>query len=96
MKVRINLSDAVADLMPPNPPCFKNHIDWGEYLKSAAAVQNHKGEPRVIEIVSGEPQFCKTFNFCVDCTQVKSVEMMTRNRCKPEFLKDHYDKDGTN
>ena len=52
---RINLNDAVADLHPAPPPCFLNRLEWVEYLKSAAAVQNHKGEPRVILVVDGEP-----------------------------------------
>ena len=88
MKVRLNLADAVADLMPPNPPCFRNRMDWQEYLRSAAAVQNHKGEPVVIVWLHQEPSFNLDFNYCVDCYQIKAVEMMSKNRCNPNFLKD--------
>ena len=83
---RINLNDAVADLHPAPPPCFLNRLEWVEYLKSAAAVQNHKGEPRVILVVKGEPAFNLGFDYCCDCTQIKSFEMMRVDRCKPGFL----------
>ena len=86
-KYRINLKDAVDDLAPPPPSCFFNKVQWVEYLKSAAAVQNHKGEPRVIIMENGTPAFNRELNFCVDCYQQKSVEMMAKGRCNPDDLK---------
>lgn len=83
---RLNLSDAVDDLAPPPPPCFLNRNTWREYLKSAAAVQNHKGEPVVIRWVNGSPEFAMDHNYCADCTEQKSVEMMAKDRCEPQFL----------
>lgn len=87
-KPRLNLKDAVLDLAPPPPPCFVNHIQWREYLASAAASQNVRGEPKVIRVVQGEPEFNMDYPFCEDCTQIKSHEMVTKGRCKPNFLKD--------
>lgn len=87
-KPRLNLKDAVFDLAPPPPPCFVNHIQWREYLASAAASQNVRGEPKVIRVVQGEPEFNMDYPFCADCTQIKSHEMMAEGRCKPHFLKD--------
>lgn len=87
IKTRLNLADAVEDLAPAPPPCFLNHLSWREYLKSAAAAQNHKGEPRVIVIVNGNPEFDLTMNYCLDCTEKKSVEMMAKGRCDPDHLK---------
>lgn len=84
---RLNLADAVEDLAPTPPKCFLNHLAWREYLKSAATSQSHKGEPKVIKIVGGQPAFDFGFPFCADCTQVKSVEMMAQGRCDPDFLK---------
>lgn len=83
---RLNLSDAVDDLAPPPPKCFLNRTSWREYLKSAAAAQNQKGEPTVILFKNGEPRFNYEFPLCNDCTQVKSVEMMAKDRCEPQFL----------
>lgn len=87
IRTRINLADAVQDLAPAPPPCFLNRTAWLEYLKSAAAAQNHKGEPRVIAIVNGEPAFDMALNYCADCTEKKSVEMMGKGRCDPDHLK---------
>lgn len=87
-KTRLNLKDAVLDLAPPVPPCFQNHMAWREYLASAAAAQNVRGEPKVIQIINGEPTFNRAFPFCADCTQAKSHEMMTKGRCNPNFLKE--------
>ena len=87
MRVRLNLSDAVHDLAPTAPLCFCNRATWLEYLKSAAASQNHAGEPKVILVINGEPSFNRDFNFCEDCTQIKSVEMIGKSRCDPLFLK---------
>lgn len=87
MKVRINLHDAVDDLAPAPPPCFFNKLHWIEYLKSAAASQNNKGEQKVILVRDCEPVFNFGYNICVDCTQIKSVEMMARGQCNPDFLK---------
>lgn len=83
---RLNLSDAVDDLAPPPPPCFLNRTSWREYLKSAAAAQNQKGEPTVILFKNGEPRFNYLLPFCADCTMEKSVEMMAKDRCEPKFL----------
>lgn len=85
--MRLNLSDAVDDLAPAPPPCFTNRIEWLEYLRSAAACQNHKGEPKVIFMVNGEASFNKGFTFCVDCTQVKSYAMSEKGLCNPDHLK---------
>lgn len=87
-KTRLNLKDAVLDLAPPHPPCFVNRIQWREYLVSAAASQNVRGEPKLIRIVNGQPQINRDYPFCADCTQIKSHEMFTKGRCKPNFLKD--------
>lgn len=86
-RTRLNLDDAVDDLAPPPPACFLNRMSWREFLKSAASVQNHKGEPRVIKIVDGNPEFDLSLNYCADCTQIKSVEMMAKGRCDPDHLK---------
>lgn len=84
---RLNLTDAVDDLAPAPPPCFLNRISWREYLRSAAAAQNNKAEPKVILIAhDGAATFNHAFPFCSDCTQVKSVEMMAAGRCNPQFL----------
>lgn len=89
-KYRINLKDAVDDLAPPSPKCFVNHIQWREYLQSAAAAQNVRGEPKVILIASdGAAAFNRNFPFCVDCTQIKSFEMMAKGLCNPSFLKEN-------
>ena len=85
---RCNLRDAVSDLAPPAPPCFLNATHWREYLASAAATQNVRGEPKVIIIVNGEPTFNFDYPFCADCTQMKSHEMEKRGLCKPDFLKE--------
>lgn len=87
MNFRLNLSDAVDDLAPPQPPCFLNRMAWIEYLKSAAAAQNSRHEPKVILVTQdGTARFNYAFNICEDCTQIKSVEMMAQKRCDPEFL----------
>lgn len=86
MKVHLNLRDAVHDTAPNSPPCFLNRAAWLEYLVSAAASQNQADEQKVILVVHGEPVFNTAYNFCEDCTQVKSVEMLSRNRCIPSFL----------
>jgi hypothetical protein len=88
MKTRINMMDAVNDLAPPPPPCFLTAHSWRVYLTSAAGAQNSRKEPRVILIAEdGTPAFNRKFNFCADCTQIKSVEMMGKGRCDPKFLK---------
>jgi hypothetical protein len=88
MKTHTNLADAVADLAPTPPPCFLNAHSWRVYLTSAASAQNSRKEPRVILIAEdGTPSFNRKFNFCADCTQIKSVEMMGKGRCDPKFLK---------
>lgn len=84
----MNLKDAVIDLCPPPPPCFLNRMQWTEYLISAAASQNVRGEPKVILLTNGQPQFNREFPYCTDCTQIKSVEMMRANRCNPHHLKE--------
>lgn len=86
MNFRLNLSDAVDDLAPAPPPCFQNRTGWREYLKSAAAAQNNRAEPKVILVDDGGARFNFAYPFCADCTQVKSVEMMRQGRCDPGFL----------
>jgi hypothetical protein len=77
----------VADLAPEPPPCYQNRYAWREYLKSAAAAQNQRDEPKVILIaLDGGATFNYAFPFCVDCTQIKSLEMDRLGRCKPDFL----------
>lgn len=88
MRIRLNLKDAVADLCPAPPPCFRNHLDWREYLQSAAAVQNNHGEQKVILIVNGEAAFNFAYNLCEDCNQIKSLEMYQKGKCSPNHLKD--------
>lgn len=47
--MRLNLSDAVDDLAPLDPPpCFHNRESWNLYLKSAAATQNHRSNQEVV------------------------------------------------
>lgn len=87
MKVRINLSDAVDDLAPAPPPCFLNRSQWIGYLKSAAAAQNQKDEPKIIVIREDEPTINTDFDFCVDCTQATKTKMQASNRCKPDWMK---------
>lgn len=86
-KHRLNLKDTVDDLAPPPPPCFHNRSGWMEYLKSAAAAQNHAGEPKVIRIFKdGTHAFNFDFPMCADCTQVKSFDMEKQGRCNPQYL----------
>lgn len=80
------MNDAVEDLAPMPPPCFHNRVGWIAYLKSAAAAQNHAGEPRVILIANGEAVFNLDFPFCEDCTQIKSLEMHNQGRCNKDYL----------
>lgn len=88
MKQRLNLADTVQDLAPDPPPCYQNRYIWREYLKSAAAAQNQRDEPRVILIAEdGAATFNFDFPYCVDCTQIKSLEMSRVGRCQPNFLK---------
>ena len=87
-KFRINLKDAVDDLAPPPPPCFFNRSGWMQYLQSAAAAQNQRNEPVVILIAKdGAATFNFDFPFCADCTQIKSLDMMRKERCQPEYLR---------
>lgn len=86
-KTRLNLRDAVLDLAPPPPPCFQNRIHWREYLVSAAASQNVRGEPKVVHIINGDPVLNLDYPFCADCTQHKSLEMTRQGRCNPDYLK---------
>lgn len=87
-KTRLNLKDAVQDLAPPPPPCFLNHMQWREYLTSAAAAQACRGEPKVILVQNREPLFNSDFPFCADCTAKKSHQMSTQGKCNPNFLKE--------
>jgi hypothetical protein len=85
--IRLNLADAVNDLAPAPPPCFHNRIHWLEYLQSAAAAQACRTEPKVILSSSEQgAHFNLDFNFCADCTQVKSVQMMAKGLCNPNHL----------
>jgi hypothetical protein len=88
---RLNLSDAVEDLMPAQPPCYQNRYSWREYLKSAAAAQNQRDEPKVILIRGGEPIFNYAFPYCADCTDARRIEMQRASRCNPEFLMQQLD-----
>jgi hypothetical protein len=83
---RCNLSDAVDDLAPAPPPCFVNKQHWIGYLKSAAAAQNQKDEPKIIRIFAGEPVLNRDFNFCADCNTDTSLAMHAKGRCKPGWL----------
>lgn len=83
---RINLSDAVDDLAPPPPKCFLNGAIWKEYLKSAAAVQNHKGEQPIILLKKGEPSFNMAMSFCVDCETAHKTIMRAAGKCLPRHL----------
>lgn len=95
MRTRLNLSDAVDDLAPVPPPCFLNRMSWREYLRSAAAAQNNKAEPKVILIArDGAATFNYGFDVCADCTQIKSVEMLAAGRCEPNFLQQLGEKNG--
>jgi len=84
---RINLSDAVDDLAPAPPPCFKNRMDWTEYLKSCAASQNDGESQKVIFVKNGNPLFNYDFNICADCSPVYSLAMTQAGRCHPNALK---------
>jgi hypothetical protein len=87
-RARLNLSDAVDDLAPLQPPpCFHNRSLWIQYLRSAASAQNQRGEPKVILIHDGVATFNWDFPFCADCTQIKSLDMMRKERCQPEYLR---------
>lgn len=92
--MRLNLSDCIQDLHPPPPPCFKNRLLWVEYLQAAASCQNHKGEPKIIVIVNGEPAINQDFPYCEDCTQLKSLDMYQKGLCNPNYLKDYYEPTG--
>ncbi len=92
--MRLNLSDAVEDLAPiKHPPCFHNRDSWWLYLKSAAATQNHRSNQKVIVIgEDGQPRFNERLNYCADCTQAKSLEMLAQGRCDPHHLSDELDR----
>ena len=87
MKVRTNLNDAVDDLAPACPPCFLNKMHWIGYLKSAAAAQNQKDEPKIILFVQGEPVINTDFDFCADCTSATRDAMLAQKRCKPDWMR---------
>lgn len=91
--MRLNLSDAVDDLAPIDPPpCFYNRESWKLYLKSAAASQNHRSNQKVILVdEAGNPRFNERLNYCADCTQAKSMEMLALGRCDPFHLSDQPD-----
>lgn len=86
LKTRINLSDAVDDLAPAPPPCFVNKQHWIIYLKSAAAAQNQRDEPKIILIVNGDPTINTSFDFCQDCDSQTRDAMMTALRCNPDWM----------
>lgn len=92
--MRLNLSDAVDDLAPLEPPpCFHNRESWLQYLKSAAATQNHRANQKVIMVDEDRrPRFNERLNYCADCTQAKSLEMLNRGRCDPYHLSEHPDR----
>ena len=85
-KTRINLSDAVDDLAPAPPPCFLNKQHWIGYLKSAAAAQNQRDEPKIIIVISGQPAINTDFDFCTDCTVHTQLQMAAHDRCKPKWM----------
>lgn len=91
--MRLNLSDAVDDLAPIEPPpCFHSRIAWLMYLKSAAAAQNSRQNQKAIVIgADGQPRFNDRLNYCADCTQAKSMEMLALGRCDPYHLSDQPD-----
>lgn len=92
--MRLNMSDAVDDLAPLDPPpCFHNRESWKLYLKSAAATQNHRSNQKVIIVgQDGRPRFNERLNYCADCTQAKSMEMLAQGRCDPYHLSDDPDR----
>ena len=58
-----------------------------QYLQSAAAAQNQRNEPVVILVAQdGAATFNFDLPFCIDCTQVKSLEMTRQGRCNPKYL----------
>lgn len=75
------------DLAPGPPPCYHNKMHWIGYLKSAAAAQNQRDEPKIIVIVRGEPAINTHFNFCQDCDGRTREAMMTASRCKPDWMR---------
>ena len=87
MKVRINLRDAVDDLAPAPPSCFLNKLHWIEYLYSAAASQNNRGEQKIILIVDESPTINKDYDFCEDCTAHHRRAMLKVGQCAPDWLK---------
>lgn len=84
---RINLADAIDDLAPEPPPCFLNHLEWVQYLKSCAASQNDGESPAVILIKDGEPRINFDYPICADCTQGHSLRMTQLGKCHPNGLK---------
>lgn len=91
--MRLNLSDAVDDLAPIEPPpCFHSRIAWLMYLKSTAAAQNSRhNQKAIITDADGPPRFNDRLNYCADCTQAKSMEMLALGRCDPYHLSDQPD-----
>lgn len=85
---RTNLSDAVEDLAPGPPPCFHNRAEWIQYLKSAAAVQYHKGEQKVIFARRVEASFNYEFDYCEDCHSARQAQMVRKGLCHPDYVKD--------
>ena len=86
---RLNLADAVRDLAPPPPPCFHNRFAWMEFLTSAAECQNNSKSTRrkVILIAEDQPTFNRSLDFCADCNQQHSLQMMRDGKCQPDYLK---------
>lgn len=87
MQVRINLKDAVDDLAPAPPPCFLNKVHWIEYLHSAAASQNNRGEQKIILVTEAGPLINVAYDFCEDCTDDTMQRMHKADRCKPDWMR---------
>jgi hypothetical protein len=86
LAVRLNLNDLVDDLAPKYPPCFSARGRWVEYLKSAAAAQNQRKEPKVILIADGRATFNVAFPFCDECVGTHRLAMRKLGKCEPDFL----------
>ena len=86
----LNLTDAVADLAPLDPPpCFHNRQSWREYLASAAAGQNNRRRAHhvILRTEDGSATFNWEYPFCRDCNAQHSLKMTAEGRCDPDHLK---------
>jgi hypothetical protein len=83
----VNVKDAIEDLAPEPPPCFKGAVEWREYLVSAAKSQVI-GRRETVVLIRSDRAINPAFNFCRDCDKAYKRAMQADGRCVPDFLRD--------